>query len=51
MGFCEMERAAGIEPAHQPWQGRRLPLHHARIIITIYQLTKTLNFLHTNKYH
>jgi hypothetical protein len=22
----------GIEPTHQPWQGRRLPLHHTRII-------------------
>src|ERR1700680_4708372 len=25
-----LERVAGIEPAHQPWEGRRLPLHHTR---------------------
>ena len=25
-----MERVEGIEPSHQPWQGRRLPLHHTR---------------------
>ena len=25
-----MERVVGIEPTHQPWQGRRLPLHHTR---------------------
>ncbi len=24
------QRVAGIEPAHQPWEGRRLPLHHTR---------------------
>lgn len=26
-----MERVAGIEPAHQHWQCRRLPLHHTRL--------------------
>ena len=26
-----MERATGIEPASQPWEGRVLPLNHARI--------------------
>lgn len=26
-----MERATGIEPAYQPWQGRVLPLNYARI--------------------
>lgn len=26
-----MERAPGIEPGHKPWQGFKLPLHHARI--------------------
>jgi hypothetical protein len=26
------ERPAGIEPAHPPWQGSRLPLHHGRLI-------------------
>ena len=25
-----MERAKGIEPSSQPWQGRVLPLNHAR---------------------
>lgn len=25
-----MERATGFEPAPRPWQGRVLPLHHAR---------------------
>lgn len=25
-----MERVAGIEPARQPWEGYRLPLHHTR---------------------
>ena len=25
-----VERVAGIEPARQPWEGRRLPLHHTR---------------------
>src|ERR1700722_13636415 len=25
-----LERVAGIEPARQPWEGRRLPLHHTR---------------------
>src|SRR5579863_664971 len=24
------ERVVGIEPTHQPWEGRRLPLHHTR---------------------
>lgn len=24
------ERPAGVEPAHPPWQGDRLPLHHGR---------------------
>jgi hypothetical protein len=27
-----MERVTGIEPVSQPWQGRRLPLHHTRIV-------------------
>lgn len=27
---CILERAAGIEPAPQPWKGRALPLRHAR---------------------
>src|ERR1700736_1198355 len=27
---ARLERVAGIEPAHQPWEGRRLPLHHTR---------------------
>lgn len=27
-----MERATGIEPAYQPWQGRVLPLNYARIL-------------------
>src|ERR1019366_7924986 len=26
-----LERVAGIEPARQPWEGRRLPLHHTRV--------------------
>lgn len=26
-----MERATGIEPAHQPWEGCILPLNYARI--------------------
>ena len=26
----KLERVEGIEPSHQPWQGRRLPLHHTR---------------------
>lgn len=25
------KRPAGVEPAHPPWQGSRLPLHHGRI--------------------
>ena len=25
-----VERVVGIEPTHQPWEGRRLPLHHTR---------------------
>ena len=25
------ERPAGVEPAHPPWQGDRLPLHHGRV--------------------
>ena len=24
------KRVVGIEPTHQPWEGRRLPLHHTR---------------------
>lgn len=28
------ERPAGVEPAHPPWQGDRLPLHHGRVSIT-----------------
>jgi hypothetical protein len=24
------QRVVGIEPTHQPWEGRRLPLHHTR---------------------
>src|SRR5262249_25417427 len=24
-------RVVGIEPTHQPWEGRRLPLHHTRV--------------------
>ena len=31
-----MERAKGIEPSSQPWQGRVLPLNHAREILHIY---------------
>ena len=27
----KLERVEGIEPSHQPWQSRRLPLHHTRI--------------------
>jgi hypothetical protein len=27
---AKLERAKGIEPSHGPWQGSRLPLHHAR---------------------
>jgi heme/copper-type cytochrome/quinol oxidase subunit 3 len=27
---ASMERVVGIEPTHQPWEGRRLPLHHTR---------------------
>jgi hypothetical protein len=26
----QSERPAGVEPAHPPWQGDRLPLHHGR---------------------
>ena len=26
------ERPAGVEPAHPPWQGDRLPLHHGRLV-------------------
>jgi hypothetical protein len=26
------ERPAGVEPAHPPWQGSRLPLHHGRLL-------------------
>ena len=29
-----IERPAGIEPAHPPWQGSRLPLHHGRLCVT-----------------
>jgi hypothetical protein len=29
--LCRPERVAGIGPAHQPWEGRRLPLHHTRM--------------------
>src|SRR3984957_11574913 len=29
-GTGPMERVAGIEPAGQPWEGRRPPLHHTR---------------------
>ena len=28
----KLERVAGIEPAHRPWQGCRLPLHHTRAL-------------------
>ncbi len=28
--ILKVERVEGIEPSHQPWQGRRLPLHHTR---------------------
>nr|DAJ90819.1 MAG TPA: hypothetical protein [Bacteriophage sp.] len=28
-----MERATGIEPAHQPWEGCILPLNYARICL------------------
>lgn len=31
IGALSSERAAGIEPALQPWQGRARPLRHARI--------------------
>ena len=27
------ERPAGVEPAHPPWQGDRLPLHHGRLVL------------------
>lgn len=27
---CELERVAGIEPAHSAWEADRLPLHHTR---------------------
>lgn len=30
VGSPEQERPAGVEPAHPPWQGSRLPLHHGR---------------------
>ena len=26
------KRPAGVEPAHPPWQGSRLPLHHGRVV-------------------
>ena len=26
----DSKRLPGIGPGHQPWQGRRLPLHHSR---------------------
>ena len=32
------ERPAGVEPAHPPWQGSRLPLHHGRV--KSFQLSK-----------
>lgn len=31
LGYACVERDAGIEPAHHPWQGRKLPLHQSRI--------------------
>src|SRR6202042_336730 len=44
-GFCRalpyhlatspLERVVGIEPTHQPWEGRRLPLHHPRSRATL----------------
>ncbi len=30
LGYVAVERVVGIEPTHQPWEGRRLPLHHTR---------------------
>ena len=41
-----MERVAGIEPAHRPWQGCRLPLHHTRA-----SLHKYITKLKTVKYY
>lgn len=35
------ERPAGVEPAHPPWQGDRLPLHHGRV-----DLSSTINSEH-----
>ncbi len=31
MCSLDMERAKGIEPSSQPWEGRILPLNHARL--------------------
>ena len=41
-----MERVAGIEPAHRPWQGCRLPLHHTRA-----SLHKYMSNMQTVKYY
>ena len=30
LSYVLSERPAGVEPAHPPWQGDRLPLHHGR---------------------
>ena len=35
------ERPAGIEPAHPPWQGSRLPLHHGRLLRSHFNCQRT----------
>ena len=42
-----MERDARIELARKPWQGFRLPLHHARIN-SYMQISKVQEFLEKN---
>ena len=48
-----MERVAGIEPAHRPWQGCRLPLHHTRLQIwwTVRESNSSLKLAKLPCYH
>jgi hypothetical protein len=40
--YADEKRPAGVEPAHPPWQGSRLPLHHGRFALYSYSIVKEL---------
>lgn len=45
-----MERAKRIELSSQPWQGRVLPLNHARINLFTFNTNSITNFFNAHNY-